>query len=70
MFGFPKNHVFPVKNYENEIMLEDGVNILALLALRQILLFAEDYMDNKITEGVGCPDKVQEHDLETASESI
>ncbi|KAH3798076.1 interferon-induced protein 44-like [Dreissena polymorpha] len=70
MLGFPKNHVFPVKNYESEMMLDDGVNILALMALKQILFYAEDFVENQRAESLECPDKVEEHDFETASESI
>ncbi|XP_052220107.1 interferon-induced protein 44-like isoform X1 [Dreissena polymorpha] len=68
MLGFPKNHVFPVKNYENEVMLDDGVNLLALLALRQILYFAEDYMENQSSDNEDFP--VKDHDFEAGSESI
>ncbi|XP_052788184.1 interferon-induced protein 44-like [Mya arenaria] len=46
LFGLPRNHVLPVKNYEDEMLLEDGVNILALLALRQVLYFAEDFLES------------------------
>ncbi|KAH3786617.1 hypothetical protein DPMN_164724 [Dreissena polymorpha] len=70
MFGFPKNHVFPVKNYGNEMMLDDGVNILALLALRQIICFAEDYLENQSSDNEDCPVKDQKHDFEAGSESI
>ncbi|KAH3795421.1 interferon-induced protein 44-like [Dreissena polymorpha] len=44
LFGLPRNHVLPVKNYENEMELDDSISILALLALRQLLFFAEDYL--------------------------
>ncbi|KAH3817364.1 hypothetical protein DPMN_118897 [Dreissena polymorpha] len=44
MFGLTRNHVLTVKNYENEIELDDNISILALLALRQILYFSEDYI--------------------------
>ncbi|XP_052212388.1 interferon-induced protein 44-like [Dreissena polymorpha] len=44
MFGLPRNHVLPVKNYENEMELDDNISILALLALRQLLFFSEDYI--------------------------
>ncbi|XP_052213304.1 interferon-induced protein 44-like [Dreissena polymorpha] len=44
MFGLPRNHVLPVKNYDHEIELDDNISILALLALRQLLHFAEDYI--------------------------
>ncbi|WAR31590.1 IFI44-like protein, partial [Mya arenaria] len=46
LLGLPENHVLPVKNYNREMMLDDDVNILALLALRQMAYFAEDYLEN------------------------
>jgi len=45
-FGLPENHVLPVKNYNKEIMLDVGVDILALMALRQMLYFSEDHLEN------------------------
>ncbi|XP_060584187.1 interferon-induced protein 44-like [Ruditapes philippinarum] len=46
LLGLPRGNVLPVKNYENEMQLEDNISILALISLRQILHFAEDYMEN------------------------
>ncbi|XP_060600190.1 interferon-induced protein 44-like, partial [Ruditapes philippinarum] len=46
LLGLPRANVLPVKNYENEVELDDNVNILALLSLRQILYLAEDFMEN------------------------
>ncbi|KAH3823361.1 hypothetical protein DPMN_125160 [Dreissena polymorpha] len=46
LLGLPRNNIFPVKNYENEMELDDNISILALLALRQLLHFAEDYIEN------------------------
>ncbi|XP_062587618.1 interferon-induced protein 44-like [Saccostrea cucullata] len=43
----PRNHVFPVKNYEKELHLQMNMNILALSALNQVLLFANDYLENQ-----------------------
>ncbi|KAH3823332.1 interferon-induced protein 44-like [Dreissena polymorpha] len=42
--GLPRNHALPVKNYETEMELDDNISILALMALRQVLHFAEDYI--------------------------
>lgn len=42
--GLPRAHILPVKNYEREMELRQDINILALLALRQILNFADDYL--------------------------
>ncbi|KAH3798645.1 interferon-induced protein 44-like [Dreissena polymorpha] len=69
MLGFPKNHVFPVKNYEDEMMLDDGVNILALMALQQILYFSEDYIENERFEWFESPDKEERVNVEAGSES-
>lgn len=46
LLGLPRANVLPVKNYENELELDENVNILALLSLRQILYLAEDFMEN------------------------
>ena len=42
--GVPLNCIFPVKNYHNEIDLNDSVNCLMLEALTQIVLWADDYV--------------------------
>ncbi|KAK3610858.1 hypothetical protein CHS0354_039129, partial [Potamilus streckersoni] len=44
--GVPRNNIFPVKNYEQETELDMNINILALQALRQVLRFADDYLEN------------------------
>ncbi|KAH3715463.1 interferon-induced protein 44-like [Dreissena polymorpha] len=46
LLGLPRNNILPVKNYENEMQLDDNISILSLLALRQLLHFAEDYIEN------------------------
>lgn len=46
LLGLQKNTIFPVKNYESEIDLDDDVDILALMALRQMHYLAEDYLEN------------------------
>lgn len=45
--GLPTNRIFPIKNYEWETELNMHVNSLALLALRQMLRFAQDYIEDK-----------------------
>ena len=45
IFRIPSGNVIPVKNYEGEAQLKDGVSISALIALRQMLNFANDYLD-------------------------
>lgn len=44
--GLPRTNIIPIKNYECEVELRLDINILALLALRQILNFADDYLSN------------------------
>ena len=46
IFGLPRANIFPIKNYEDEMELREDVNTLALLALQQILNFADDYLAN------------------------
>jgi len=46
IFGIPENQIHPVKCYKQEMGLSQDVNILALLALRQMLHWAEDHLDN------------------------
>lgn len=43
----PRSHVLPVKNYEKESQLKTEINILALMALRQSLMFADDFLENQ-----------------------
>ncbi|XP_033728204.1 interferon-induced protein 44-like [Pecten maximus] len=50
MMGLPRSHVLPVKNYENEIGLNQNVTILSLLSLRRILNFVDDFLFNKVDE--------------------
>ncbi|XP_052220071.1 interferon-induced protein 44-like [Dreissena polymorpha] len=70
MFGFPKQHVFPVKNYGDELTMDDGVNFLALFALRQIMYLSVDHIENQSTDSTYPPNEEEAHDLEAASESI
>ncbi|XP_056001626.1 interferon-induced protein 44-like [Ostrea edulis] len=46
VIGVPRSHVFPVKNYEKESRLHTPIDILALSALRQTLVFADDYLED------------------------
>ncbi|XP_062590729.1 interferon-induced protein 44-like [Saccostrea cucullata] len=45
--AIPKAHVLPVKNYEREGCLETDVSILALNALKQALVFTNDFLENQ-----------------------
>ncbi|XP_014023063.2 interferon-induced protein 44 isoform X1 [Salmo salar] len=42
--GFPMNCILPVKNYHEEEMLDDDMDILILNAMTQIMNFANDYI--------------------------
>jgi hypothetical protein len=33
IMGLPRSHILPMKNYESEMELDDGVNTLALMTL-------------------------------------
>lgn len=46
VIAIPRSHVFPIKNYEKEGSLQTGISILALRALKQALLFSEDFLEN------------------------
>lgn len=47
VIGIPRGHVFPVKNYEQETQLKTNVSILALAAMRQVLVFADDFLEDQ-----------------------
>ncbi|XP_062411026.1 interferon-induced protein 44-like [Sardina pilchardus] len=44
--GVPMNCIFPVKNYSEEIQLDETVNCLILNALKRIVDFADDHVSN------------------------
>lgn len=46
IIAIPRSHVLPVKNYEKETILNMDINILALVALRKSLMFADDFLEN------------------------
>lgn len=46
IIAIPRSHVLPVKNYEKETILNMDINILALMALRKSLIFADDFLEN------------------------
>lgn len=43
----PRSHVLPVKNYEKERTLQNNISILAMEALKQALLFCQDFLENQ-----------------------
>nr|XP_015194952.1 PREDICTED: interferon-induced protein 44-like [Lepisosteus oculatus] len=46
ILGIPVNCILPVKNYHEQISLNDETDVLALTSLLQILRFANDYLQN------------------------
>ena len=50
LLGVPRNSVLPIKNYEQEIKVNENVNILALISLLEILRASEDYLYNFLDE--------------------
>lgn len=46
--GLSRDHVFPVKNYESERSLKTAVDILLMEAMRQILDFADEFIDEQL----------------------
>ncbi|XP_056000058.1 interferon-induced protein 44-like isoform X2 [Ostrea edulis] len=48
MMGLPRAHVLPVKNYESERKLKNGVDILLMEALQRCLDFADDFIDEQL----------------------
>ncbi|XP_062595301.1 interferon-induced protein 44-like [Saccostrea cucullata] len=47
LIGLPRGHVFPVKNYEKETQLNTPINIVVLTAIRQTLIYADDYLEDQ-----------------------
>lgn len=45
--GIPMNHIFPVKNYHEEIDTDDDMDVLIFKALDQIVNIATDAMKKK-----------------------
>ncbi|XP_075942287.1 interferon-induced protein 44-like [Anarhichas minor] len=46
LLGIPPNCIFLVKNYHSEIKTNDDINALILSALKQMITFGEDFLDN------------------------
>ncbi|XP_072562815.1 interferon-induced protein 44-like [Paramormyrops kingsleyae] len=44
--GIAESNVLPVKNYSHEIELNDTCDILLLSAVKQMLNFADDYIES------------------------
>ncbi|XP_053391093.1 interferon-induced protein 44-like [Mercenaria mercenaria] len=45
IFAIPESNIHPLKNYEGEIEIDPIINIPLLLALRQIMHFASDFLE-------------------------
>ncbi|XP_063049363.1 interferon-induced protein 44-like [Engraulis encrasicolus] len=56
--GVPMTSVFPVKNYHEEIALHNDVDILLLSALKNILLIANDHVQEKVAQEKVAQEKV------------
>ena len=48
--GLQRNKIFPVKNYESETVPDQNLEILILLAVRQMLRFSQDFVEEKIAQ--------------------
>lgn len=46
--GIPLNCILPVKNYSEEIQLKEEVNSLILSALRTMIDFGDEYIDDTL----------------------
>ncbi|XP_071079867.1 uncharacterized protein [Haliotis cracherodii] len=49
LFGLPRSFVFPVKNYEDEVEVDKCVDMPLLLCLKQVLRFADDYLQDSMS---------------------
>ncbi|KAA0722545.1 Interferon-induced protein 44 [Triplophysa tibetana] len=47
-FGVPESFIYPVKNYHKEDTTNNKTDILILKALERIVLFADDYVKDKV----------------------
>lgn len=50
VLGIPRSHVLSVKNYEKETLLKTNINIMALITLRRLLMFADDFLENQFEQ--------------------
>lgn len=46
--GVPLNYIFPVKNYHEEINNNAEIDILILMALTNIVNFANDFVEGNV----------------------
>uniref|UniRef100_A0A3B4DS57 G domain-containing protein n=1 Tax=Pygocentrus nattereri TaxID=42514 RepID=A0A3B4DS57_PYGNA len=50
--GIPLNNIYPMKNYHAEITEDTNVDVLILMALRDIVNFANDYVESIASESL------------------
>ncbi|XP_032423567.1 uncharacterized protein LOC116723092 isoform X4 [Xiphophorus hellerii] len=58
--GIPVNCIFPVKNYSEEIDMNDDVDTLILSALRKMVDFGDDFIEKAEMAAVGAEDNNME----------
>ncbi|XP_053387344.1 interferon-induced protein 44-like isoform X2 [Mercenaria mercenaria] len=46
LFSVPKQNIFPVQNYSEEMEMDTNKDILSLLALKQMILFGADFLND------------------------
>lgn len=46
MLGVPMNQIFPVKNYHEELDTDNDTDVLILQAMKQIINWANDYVND------------------------
>ena len=46
--GVPMNCIFPVKNYSEEVTNDLQLDVLILMAMTNIIMFANDYVEEQI----------------------
>ena len=47
LVGIPRGHVLPVRNYEIETRTSTNISLLVLQTVRQMLRFADDYLEGQ-----------------------
>lgn len=48
--GIPLSYVLPVKNYSEELELDQNTDILLFMVLQQMLNYADSFFENQITD--------------------
>lgn len=50
LLGIPMNHIFPIKNYHEEVDTKDNIDVLILKALEQIVNVANDMLTERTSD--------------------